>query len=93
MLGADYARGRWLVGMALMQSSGEGGYRDTDPGGNVCADLDMDGVDPPPDLCNGALRNGDGEVEASLTAAVPYAAIQASERLSSGARWATARAR
>ena len=81
MLGADYARGRWLVGMALMQSSGEGGYRDTDPGGNVCADLDMDGVDPPPDLCNGALRNGDGEVEASLTAAVPYAAIQASERL------------
>ena len=81
MLGADYARGKWLVGMALMQSSGEGGYRDTDPGGNVCADLDMDGVDPPPDLCNGALRNGDGEVEASLTAAVPYAAIQASERL------------
>ena len=85
MLGADYARGRWLVGMALMQSNGEGGYRDTDPGGNVCADLDMDGVDPPPDpppdLCNGALRNGDGEVEASLTAAVPYAAIQASERL------------
>ena len=81
MLGADYARGRWLVGMALMQSSGEGGYRDTDPGGNVCDRPDMDGVDPPPDLCNGALRNGDGEVEASLTAAVPYAAIQASERL------------
>ena len=81
MLGADYARGNWLFGMALMQSNGEGGYRDTDPGGNVCADLDMDGADPPPDLCNGALRNGDGEVEASLTAAVPYAAIQASERL------------
>ena len=81
MLGADYARGRWLVGMALMQSSGEGDYRDTDPGGNVCADFDMDGVDPPPDLCNGALRNGDGEVEATLTAAVPYAAIQASERM------------
>ena len=81
MLGADYARGRWLVGMALMRSSGEGGYRDTDPGVNVCADFDMDGVDPPPDLCNGALRNGDGEVEATLTAALPYAAIQASERL------------
>ncbi len=81
MLGADYARGKWLVGMALMQSSGEGGYRDTDPGGNVCADLDMDGADPPPDLCNGAVQDGDGEVEASLTAAVPYAAIQASERL------------
>ena len=81
MLGADYARGKWLVGMALMQSSGEGGYRDTDPGGNVCADFDMDGADPPPDLCDGALRNGDGEVEATLTAALPYAAIQASERL------------
>ena len=81
MLGADYARGNWLLGMALMQSSGEGGYRDTDPGGNVCADLDMDGADPPPDLCNGAVQDGDGEVEASLTAAVPYAAIQASERM------------
>ena len=81
MLGADYARGNWLVGMALMRSSGEGGYRDTDPGGNVCADFDMDGVDPPPDLCNGAVQDGDGEVEATLTAAVPYAAIQASERL------------
>ena len=41
----------------------------------------MDGVDPLPDLCNGALRNGDGKVEATLTAAVPYAAIQASERM------------
>ena len=81
MLGADYARGNWLVGMALMQSSGEGGYRDTDPGGNVCADFDMDGVDPPPDLCNGAVQDGDGKVEATLTAAVPYAALQASERL------------
>ena len=32
-------------------------------------------------LCGGAVREGDGEVEATLTAAVPYAAIQASERL------------
>ena len=61
--------------------SGPDRYRDTDPGENVCADLDMDGVDPLPDLCNGALRNGDGKVEATLTAAVPYAAIQASERM------------
>ena len=81
MLGADYARGNWLLGMALMRSGGEGGYRDTDPGENVCAGLDMADLDPPPDLCNGALRNGDGEVEASLTAAVPYAALQASERM------------
>ena len=31
--------------------------------------------------CNGAVRAGDGSVEASLTAAIPYAALQASERL------------
>ncbi len=54
MLGADYARGNWLVGLALTQSSSEGNYADT---------------------------GGDGDVEASLTAAVPYAALQASERL------------
>ena len=49
MLGADYARGDWLVGLALTQSEAEGGH--------------------------------DGEVEASLTAAVPYVALYASERL------------
>ncbi len=75
MLGADYARGKWLVGLALMQSSGEGGYADAGIGTQPCPD-DMDGS-----LCNGAVRTGDGDVEASLTAAVPYAAIQASERL------------
>ena len=83
MLGADYARGNWLAGMALMQSSGEGGYRDTDPGENVCDRPDMDDLDPQAreDLCDRAVRDGDGDVEASLTAAVPYAAIQASEHL------------
>ena len=73
MLGADYARGKWLVGLALMQSSGEGGYADTGIGTEPCPE-DMD-------LCNGAVRTGDGKVEATLTAAVPYAALQASERL------------
>ena len=29
LLGADYARGRWLIGLALAQSAGEGDYRDT----------------------------------------------------------------
>ena len=56
MLGADYARDNWLVGMALMQSTGNGGYAGEDD-------------------------DDDGKVEASLWAAVPYASLQASERL------------
>ena len=72
MLGADYARGDWLVGLALTQSSAEGGYAAT--GDAPCPDPDAV-------LCDGALRAGDGEVEASLTAALPYASVQASERL------------
>ena len=79
MLGADYARGKWLVGLALSQSAGEGDYRDSDvsprPDGQTCPD----GGDGP--LCGDAVRAGDGSVEASLTAAIPYAALQASERL------------
>ena len=45
------------------------------PDGQSCPD----GVDS--GLCSGAVRAGDGKVEASLTAAIPYAALQASERL------------
>ena len=79
MLGADYARGKWLVGLALMQSSGEGGYADAGTGSVRCPqDLD---AETRAVLCAGAIREGDGDVEASLAAAVPYAAIQASERL------------
>ena len=79
MLGADYARGKWLAGLALMQSSGDGGYADAGTGSVRCPqDLDAETRSV---LCNGAVREGDGDVEASLTAAVPYAAIQASERL------------
>ena len=82
MLGADYARGNWLVGMALMQSSGEGGYTDRESGPQHCPDVG-EGMDPATmaHLCGGAVREGDGDVEASLTAAVPYAALEASERL------------
>ena len=40
MLGVDYARDRWLLGMALLQSSGKGSYADTDvmprPEGQSC---------------------------------------------------------
>ena len=75
MLGTDYARGNWLAGLALTLSEGDGGYTDRGTGPQHCPE-DMDGS-----LCNGAVQEGDGDVEASLTAAVPYAAIQASERL------------
>ncbi len=79
MLGADYARGKWLVGLALAQSEGEGDYRDTGidrrPASQTCPD------DADAELCRNAVRAGDGGVDASLTAAIPYAALQASERL------------
>ena len=82
MLGADYARGDWLAGMALMRSSGEGGYADRESGPQHCPDVGED-TDPAirAYLCDGAVREGGGKVEATLTAAVPYAALQASERL------------
>ncbi len=81
MLGADYARGRWLIGLALAQSEGEGDYRDTKatprPPSQFCDEV----AGETPALCDGAVRTGDGKVEASLTAAIPYAALQVSERL------------
>ena len=79
MLGADYARGNWLVGTALMQSAGEGGYADTDVTPRPASQTCPEGVEDV--VCSGAVREGDGAVEASLTAAVPYAALEASERL------------
>ena len=75
MLGADYARGRWLAGLMVMQSSGDGGYADAGTGDMRCPQ-ELDAVH-----CGGAVREGDGDVEASLTAAVPYAAYQVSERI------------
>ena len=78
MLGADYARGRWLIGLALAQSDGEGDYRDTDVMSRAAS---QDCPAEAAELCRGAVREGDGTVEASLTAAIPYAAWQASERL------------
>ena len=79
LLGADYARDRWLVGLALAQSEGEGAYRDTKtalrPASRACPGDAQDL------LCGGAVREGDGTVDASLTAALPYASLEASERL------------
>ena len=78
MLGADYARDRWLVGLALTQSEGEGGWTDTEPDTAACPE----GMDARTrTLCEGAVRGGDGTVESSLTAAIPYASLQASERV------------
>ena len=68
MLGADYARGDWLAGMALMQSSGKGGGSFADPGSESGAG-------------SGSARGAGGKVEATLTAAIPYLALQASERV------------
>ena len=86
MLGADYARGDWLLGLTLMQTDGKGGYRDTEPASRAvsqrCADAgDAMDAQAREVLCSGAVREGDGKVEASLTAAIPYAALEASERL------------
>ena len=86
LLGIDYARSTWLLGLALIQSDGDGDYRDTDPGENVCDALDpvhLQGMDSKARavLCSGAVREGDGEIEATLTAVMPYASIQVSQRL------------
>ena len=77
LLGADYARGRWLIGLALAQSTGEGDYRDTDTRPRPASQTCPDNAGP---LCDDAVREGDGRVEASLTAALPYASVRASER-------------
>ena len=78
LLGADYSRGGWLVGLALAQSEGEGDYRDTNTAPRPASRACPDGAGP---LCGEAVREGDGTVEASLTAAIPYASLEASERL------------
>ena len=54
MLGADRTKGKWLVGLAVLQSTGKGTYHLADEPGNI---------------------------EASLTAIVPYTSLAASERL------------
>ena len=76
LLGTDYARGRWLVGFALSQVRAEGGY--ASEGGSDCSGLP---ASVPASACAVAARAGDGEVEASLTATIPYVALAVSERL------------
>ncbi|MDE0458820.1 MAG: hypothetical protein OXI15_16115, partial [Chromatiales bacterium] len=69
--------GRWLIGLALAQSTGEGDYRDTKTTPRPPSQMCPANTGP---LCDDAVREGDGRVEASLTAALPYASVQASER-------------
>ncbi len=71
LLGADYARGDWLFGLTLTQSTAEGTY--ATPG------EDRSCADPEGGHC--AVRAGDGDLEAQLTAAIPYAALDATPHL------------
>ncbi len=80
LLGVDYARDRWLLGVSLLQSASTGGYLDRNTGASPCPAHDLS-AEMRQLVCDGAVRAGDGKVEATLTAAVPYAAFQASERL------------
>ena len=79
LIGADYARGRWLVGLALSQTDAEGGYADTGAAPRAAAQTCPAGEAGP--LCAGAVRTGGGKVESTLTAATAYASVRASERL------------
>ncbi|MCY4199591.1 MAG: hypothetical protein OXF31_07180, partial [Gammaproteobacteria bacterium] len=80
MAGADYARGGWLVGLALTQSMSEGGYRAAGAGAPCPAAGPEGGAGDTAPVC-APEGLGEGRVEASLTAAVPYAAWRAGERL------------
>ncbi len=81
LLGVDYARDHWLLGVTLLQSTGTGGYDDHDAGAQPCPTTGGRPAAQLPGLCGGAIREGAGAVESTLTAAVPYAALQASDRL------------
>ncbi len=69
LLGADYARGDWLFGLALTQSTAEGSYSGGDAPG--CSEAGDEG----PAQCDS------GAVDASLSAALPYASLHATPRL------------
>ena len=83
LLGTDYAKDNWLVGLTLIQSDGEGRYTDTEPDTRTHSQLCTQQMSARTRqvLCEGAVREGDGEVEASLTAITPYASIQASDSI------------
>ncbi len=83
LLGTDYAKDNWLVGLTLIQSDGEGRYTDTEPDTRTHSQLCTQQMSAQTRqvLCEGAVREGDGEVEASLTAITPYASLQVSDSI------------
>ena len=84
LLGTDYAKDNWLVGLTLIQSDGEGSYTDTDTSNRVPEQMCNQENLPAQArqvLCNGAVREGDGKVEASLTAITPYTSLQVSDSI------------
>ena len=64
-LGADYANEEWLFGFALMQSKGDGNYRNSEPTQTESSQSNLSA----------------GETEVSMTSVLPYAALQLSERV------------
>ncbi len=75
LLGTDYANDDLLLGLALAHSTGDGDYGAmSDEGVDPCPDID--GV-----LCDDAIRAGDGTIESSLSALIPYASVSVSPRL------------
>ena len=74
LLGVDYARDRWLVGVSLLQSTGTGGYANIGARSQPCPADGSLSAEKRTDPCKGM-------VETTLTAAVPYASLQASEQL------------
>ena len=84
LLGTDYAKDNWLVGLTLIQSDGDGSYTDTDTSNRVPEQMCNQENLPAQArqvLCNGAVREGDGKVEASLTAITPYTSMQVSDSI------------
>ena len=84
MLGVDYARNNWLVGMALTQSLSSGGYHRSGAAGHHYPSApvqDGPGMDSVAAIVPGAALM-DGAIDTTLTAAIPYASWRVSERLS-----------
>ncbi len=80
LLGADYARGPWLLGMALAESEGKSSYADTGTSPPDAAAFAVPaGV--PGGLDALSVQAGSGEVEGRLTAVIPYLALEASEHV------------